>query len=242
MKKNFAILITGHLRTFETNIKYLKKIFKNFDVYVYTLDTREHFKILRSLAIKNFELVNDKEINMKEFTRYNELFNNPRSVNIDSQLPRENSGWLKQLKDYSDSINWFNDIVKKEYDFIVRYRPDLKPVKTKKVRFVENEFNCFQQNIYNNHINDKFFLSNKKIMTLFMNNMFHALKDENIYKYKNEVFNVEEFIFSFLKVNSLKINLLDKNKLKFKKNVNGKLLSAGFNQYHSKSIKHKFFD
>ena len=131
---------------------------------------------------------------------------------------------MKQLKDYSDSINWFNDTVKKEYDFIVRYRPDLKPVKTKKVRFVENEFNCFQQNIYNNHINDKFFLSNKKIMTLFMNNMFHALKDENIYKYKDEVFNVEEFIFSFLKVNSLKINLLDKNKLKFKKNVNGKLL------------------
>ena len=61
MKKNFAILITGHLRTFETNIKYLKKIFKNFDVYVYTLDTREHFKILRSLAIKNFELVNDSQ-------------------------------------------------------------------------------------------------------------------------------------------------------------------------------------
>ena len=53
-------------------------------------------------------------------------------------------------------------------------------------------------------------------MTLFMNNMFHALKDENIYKYKDEVFNVEEFIFIF-KSKQLKINLLDKNKLKFKK-------------------------
>ena len=75
-----------------------------------------------------------------------------------------------------------------------------------------------------------------------MNNVFHTLKDENIYKYKDEVFLMSENSTSFLKENSLKINLLDKNKLKFKKNVNGKLLSAGFNQYHSKSIKHKLFD
>ena len=75
-----------------------------------------------------------------------------------------------------------------------------------------------------------------------MDNIFESLNDKNISRYADRPFNVEQYIFSFLEKNNVPINYLDKNSLKFKKNVKGKLLSAGFNQYGYKTLKNRLFD
>ncbi len=242
MYKKFAILIVGYLRSFEFNIPYFKKIFDDYDVFVFSIESDEHYKILENLAIKNFKLIKDESVNIKEFSIYNELFLNPRTIALDSNLPKDNSGWLKQLRDYKLAMNWFNSNFSDKYEYVVRYRPDLRPVKYKNINFVNNRFNCFQQQTYINQINDKFFLGNKEIMTFFMDNIFESLNDKNISRYADRPFNVEQYIFSFLEKNNVPINYLDKNSLKFKKNVKGKLLSAGFNQYGYKTLKNRLFD
>ena len=99
MYKKFAILIVGYLRSFEFNIPYFKKI-DDYDVFVFSIESDEHYKILENLAIKNFKLIKDESVNIKEFSIYNELFLNPRTIALDSNLPKDNSGWLKQLRDY----------------------------------------------------------------------------------------------------------------------------------------------
>lgn len=242
MSKNYGILITGYLRSFEKNFKYIKKLFKNFDLFVYTIDTQEHYEIAKRLGIKNLELVKDSDINMGDFTLYNKLFKNSLAVNIDTKIKRDNTGWLKQLLDYKHGINYLTNTTKREHDFIVRYRPDLKPVRINKINFKEDKFNCFQQNLYKHQINDKFFLSNKNIMTKFMINIFDALKDKNITKYKNEIFNVEQFLYSFLAKENIKINWISKKELKFKKVTQNKTLSAGFDEYPSGSIRNAIYD
>ncbi len=242
MHKKFAIIITGYLRTFEKNFPYLKNIFTDYDIFVYSIEKKEHYKIIKNLDIEYFELIKDSEIDTSEFKIYNNLFLNPRTIALDSNLPKDNTGWLKQLRDYQFAINWFNNNFHSNYEYVVRYRPDLKPVKIKKINFIPSIFNCFQQNTYKNQINDKFFLGNKDTMTFIMNNLYESLKDENISRYADKPFNVEQYIFNFLEGNKIEINYLDKNSLKFKKNVDGKLLSAGFNQYNFNTLKNRLFD
>jgi hypothetical protein len=242
MNKKFAILIMGYLRSFEYNIPYFKKMFEDYDVFVFSVESDKHYKILQNLAIKNFKLVKDESINIQKFNIYNDLFLNPKTIALDSNLPKENLGWLKQLRDYKLAINWFNSSFSEKYEYIVRYRPDLKPINYKNINFINNKFNCFQQNTYVNQVNDKFFLGNKENITFFMDNIFESLNDKNISRYADKPFNVEQYIFSFLEKNNIPINYLDKNSLKFKKNVDGKLLSAGFNQYGYKTLKNRLFD
>ncbi len=241
MKKKFAILITGFLRTFERNYKYLDKIFDDFDVYVYTLDTQEHFEILKRLSIKNYELFNESEIDTSEFKNFERLFRQSYAIQNDHNVIKTKTSWLYQLKNYKDAFNWFDEF-DREYDLIVRYRPDLKATKVKNPIFLNSMFNCFQQNTYKNHINDKFFVSNYQIMKYFMCNIFDSLKDDNIINYAEVDFNAEQYIYSFLHKNSVDINLINKNSLRFKKDTNGKVLSAGFDRYSPKSIKNKLFD
>ena len=131
MKKKFAILITGFLRTFERNYKYLDKIFDDFDVYVYTLDTQEHFEILKRLSIKNYELFNESEIDTSEFKNFERLFRQSYAIQNDHNVIKTKTSWLYQLKNYKDAFNWFDEF-DREYDLIVRYRPDLKATKDKK--------------------------------------------------------------------------------------------------------------
>ena len=242
MYKKFAILITGYLRSFEKNLPYLQKTFEDSDIFVFTIENDEHHKTLNKLDIKNYELVKDSNLDTEEFKVYDELFLQANAIQVDSNLPRDNSTWLKQLRDYKLAINWFNTNYNEQYEYIVRFRPDLRLVKSNNIEFINNKFNCFQQNTYINQVNDKFFLGNRDIMTFFMDNIFESLKDKNISRYADKPFNVEEYIFSFLKINNMPINYLDKKLLKFKKDTNGKLLSAGFNQYKYKTLKNRVFD
>ena len=242
MYKKFAILVTGYLRTFEKNLPHLQKIFEDSDIFVFTIQNDEHHKILNKLDIKNYKLVKDLHLDTEEFKIFDNLFLQQNALQVDLNLPRDNSTWLKQLRDYKLAINWFNTNYNEQYEYIVRYRPDLRPVKYKNIDFVNNEFNCFQQQTYTNQVNDKFFLGNREIMTFFMDNIFESLNDKNISRYADRPFNVEQYIFNFLEKNNIPINYLDKNLLKFKKNVNGKLLSAGFNQFGYKTLKNRLFD
>jgi len=178
MYKKFAILVTGYLRTFEKNLPYLQKIFEDSDIFVFSIQNDEHHKILSKLDIKNYELVKDSFLDTEEFKTYDDLFLNPKTVSVDFNLPRDNSGWLKQLRDYKLAINWFNTNFNEQYEYIVRFRPDLRLIKSNNIEFINNKFNCFQQNTYINHVNDKFFLRNRDIMTFFMDNIFESLKDK----------------------------------------------------------------
>ena len=104
----------------------------------------------------------DSHLDTEEFKIYDDLFLQINATQVDHNLPRDNSTWLKQLRDYKLAINWFNANYNEQYEYIVRFRPDLRVVKSNNIKFINNKFNCFQQNTYINQINDKFFLGNRR--------------------------------------------------------------------------------
>jgi hypothetical protein len=235
-----AVLMSGHFRSFEMSFKEFKNILPESDFYAFLLANNNSYENEKNGSseiqiekIKNennfyHTFTEDESIDMNEYQICNNLllhFSIPNKTKFEIT-----EKWLRQVNDYKKSFEWL-DSYGKQYDIVYRIRPDLT---IKKIdmslhdKIKNNSFNCFQQNSYQNQINDKFFYGSYETMKKFMIGMIESLKDKNITKVTSSGFNVEQYLYRYLKYLNYDINLLSKDKFFMKKISKGQELCAGF--------------
>lgn len=237
-----AVLMSGHFRSFERSFLEFKKILPQSDFYAFLLksnNSHENDKngvsdiesSIENVKNKNnfyYSFIEDEEIDMNQYRIcVDKLIHYPIPNKSKVEITEK---WLRQVSDYKKSFEWMSNYGK-EYDIVYRIRPDLtikvnEMVWNKNVD--ENSFYCFQQNSYYNQVNDKFFYGEYKSMEKFMVNMIDSLKDDTIKNVSNSSFNVEQYLYRYLKYLNLDINFLSKDKLFMKKISKGEEKCAGF--------------
>lgn len=237
-----AVLMSGHFRNFEKSLKEFKKILPDSDFYAFLLNhgntvedsknpnsVDDLEKTVNKLSKKNkfyYSFIEDEDIDMNQYKICVQIFDH---FEIEGRTKKQiTEKWIRQLNDYKKSFEWMCRYGR-EYDVVYRIRPDLT---IKEFDYELNcdidKFNCFQQNSYTNQINDKFFYSNFENMKNFMTGIVESLKDDTIRSVSSSNFNVEQYIYRYLKYLNYDINLISKDKFFMRKISNNQELCAGF--------------
>jgi len=205
-----ALLISGYIRTFKDNLPNLKKQildkFDDLDIYIHVTknsnkddkylnigsDIEEIDKILNPVCLlheDNIELSEDKLIN--------------NTLNL----------WFKYYK--LNNIRKNNELIKGEYDIIIKYRPDLNIISdgvfttdiSKNIIYMPEDSKIDKSKLVNKddkYLCDVFAFGNSSVMNTYLN--IYEKLEQLIAKYKTHV--SETLLYNYINENNLKYELL----------------------------------
>tara|TARA_Y100000004_G_C8955842_1_gene430760 strand:- start:1504 stop:2247 length:744 start_codon:yes stop_codon:yes gene_type:complete len=241
-----AVLMSGHPRNFEKSFTQFKKILPDSDFYALLLNVTNSVEKTKNPTNANditntqnyleqlskednffYSFVGDEEIDMDQYRTCVSLFNHFDIPGKTFQQITEK--WLRQVNDYKRSFEWMSSH-NKQYDLVYRIRPDLIVKKNDYILDRDiDKFNCFHQTTNIDQVNDKFFYSNFNNMQKFMVGMIDSLKNDKIGSITNSRFNVEQYLYRYLKHLNFNLNFISTNNFYMKKIMtDGEELCAGF--------------
>lgn len=238
-----AVIMSGHFRTLKQCLDSFKDMLPDdTEYYAYLLnktnqiekaknkDNESDFESALSVIQKEtklqYSIIEDEDIDMDQYKILTQRFVH---FHIEGKTKKQiTEKWLKQLNDYKKSFEWMDSFGKK-YNMVYRIRPDLVINQTKfsSFDFDPKYFTCFNQNMYSDQINDKFFCGNYDYIKSFMTGILESLKDENINDVTDVNFNVEQYLYRYLRHMKFDINVISRNDLLIRKIMSGKELCAG---------------
>lgn len=207
MKKKIAVLISGNIRLFQSNLPFLKKILANFNYSIFATVWKNQENLEEFKKLYN-------PIKIEEITKKNWDDAISRILYVTGEENR--SYKLLNIFNMWDSIAATSNLLIKycnekneKFDYVLRYRTDLELISFKNfynqvLNLKNNEILIPEVHNYRG-INDQFFFMNFKTFPIIQ-----KIIEYLILSIKNKKVFHSEYLFSqFVKSNSIKIKIID---------------------------------
>lgn len=207
MKKKIAILISGNVRIFNKNKFFIKKIFSKFECFYFAaIWKNQKNKNDLELLYRPIKIIEIDKVN------WDTIVKKVKYVTGEENRSYKVTNVLNMWDSIQKTTIYFYEYCKKfnlNFDYILRFRTDLKLLSFKnfsgQILNLNNDEILIPECHNYRGVNDQFFLMNFKTFIVFkkiINFLILCIKNKRVFH--------SEYLFSqFIKLNSIKIKIID---------------------------------